>query len=92
MVPQFILEMAIFIIAILILKKIFKDKAKYWVGYFAIALNVFAIILYLQGGYNGYFKWIDACSKAFLHGIVALIIYTLFKIDKKHNKNGKYKT
>jgi hypothetical protein len=88
MIPQFILEILVFILVIVILKKVFKDKAKYWVGYFAIGLNILVIILYLQGGFNGYFKWIDACSKAFLHGVVAMIIYTLFIIDKKQNKDG----
>jgi uncharacterized protein YggL (DUF469 family) len=46
---------------------------------FIIAINVFACILYLYISYFGMFTIQDAVAKIFLHGIVAIIIYTLTK-------------
>jgi multisubunit Na+/H+ antiporter MnhB subunit len=80
MIVQFFIEISICILIFFILKKNWHNEKvrKHFID-FIIAINVFACILYLYISYFGMFTIQDAVAKIFLHGIVAIIIYTLTK-------------
>jgi multisubunit Na+/H+ antiporter MnhB subunit len=80
MIVQFFIEISIWILIFFILKKNWHNEKvrKHFID-FIIAINVFACILYLYISYFGMFTIQDAVAKIFLHGIVAIIIYTLTK-------------
>ena len=70
---QFFIEFLVWIGVFLILKK-------YWHFIdFVLALNGFACIMYFYIMYLGILQVPDGISRIFLHGIVAIIIYTLTK-------------
>ena len=52
-------------------------------GQVVIGINVFAVWLYIAGVFNQSILWADASPKIFLHGIVAVIIYTILKLDNE---------
>ena len=86
---QFFIEFLIWIGAFFILKKYWhiKKVQKYFID-FVIALNVFTCVIYFYIMYLGMMPVQDGVAKMFLHGIVAIIIYTLTKNNfyKKNNK------
>ena len=82
---QFLIEILIWIGIFLILKKHWhKQIVQQRYIEFVISLNVFACMLYVCIMYIGELAVADGIGKIFLHGIVALIIYTL-------TRNNKYK-
>ena len=73
---QFLLYFGIFYA----LLRYFKPDIKLF-GQFVIGINVFAVWLYIAGVFNQSVLWADASPKIFLHGIVAVIIYTVLKLE-----------
>ena len=55
-------------------------------GQIVIGINVFACLLYMYGIVNQTMEYSLAFPKIFLHGIVAVIIHTLFTIDNKKDE------
>ena len=62
------------------LMRYFKPDVKLF-GKVVIGINVFAVWLYIAGVFNQSVLWADASPKIFLHGIVAVIIYTVLKLE-----------
>ena len=52
-------------------------------GQIVVGINVFACFLYMYGITNQSIPYELALPKIFLHGVVALIIQTLFTLDRK---------
>ena len=52
-------------------------------GQVVIGINVFACFLYMYGVVNQTIEYSLAIPKIFLHGVVAVIIHTLFTIDDR---------
>ena len=77
---QFFIEFLVWIGVFLILKKYWhiKKVQTYFID-FVLALNGFACIMYFYIMYLGILQVPDGISRIFLHGIVAIIIYTLTK-------------
>ena len=77
---QFLIEFLIWVGVFLILKKYWHIKKiqKYFID-FVIALNGFTCIIYFYIMYLGMIPVQDGVAKMFLHGIAAIIIYTLTK-------------
>jgi hypothetical protein len=77
---QFFIEFLVWICIFLILKKYWhiKKVQKYFID-FVIALNGFTCIMYFYIMYLGIMPVQDGVAKMLLHGIVAIIIYTLTK-------------
>ena len=77
---QFLIEFLIWVGVFLILKKYWHIKKiqKYFID-FVIALNGFTCIMYFYIMYLGMIPVQDGVAKMFLHGIAAIIIYTLTK-------------
>ena len=77
---QFLIELLIWVGVFLILKKYWHIKKiqKYFID-FVIALNGFTCIMYFYIMYLGMIPVQDGVAKMFLHGIAAIIIYTLTK-------------
>ena len=77
---QFFIEFLVWIGIFFILKKYWhiKKVQKYFID-FVIALNVFTCVIYFYIMYLGMMPVQDGVAKMFLHGIVAIIIYTLTK-------------
>ena len=79
---QFLIEILIWIGIFLILKKHWhKEIVQQRYIEIVISLNVFACILYMYIMYIGGLVVADCMGKIFLHGIVALMIYTLTRND-----------
>ena len=55
-------------------------------GQVVIGINVFACFLYMYGVVNQTIEYSLAIPKIFLHGIVAVIIHTLFTIDDRKDE------
>ena len=85
---QFLFEACVFGIIFLILKKIWSPSVKYWMGQIVIGINIFACMLYMYGIYDGKLSFKIGSSKILLHGIVALLIHTLFTIESKQNDSA----
>mgnify|MGYP001418744795 FL=1 len=82
MMERFIIEILAFILIILLLKRIWNDKVKQTMGQIVVGINVFAIFLYVYGIMNQSIPFELALPKVFLHGLVAIIIHTLFTLDQ----------
>tara|TARA_B100000287_G_scaffold431446_1_gene488704 strand:+ start:344 stop:601 length:258 start_codon:yes stop_codon:yes gene_type:complete len=79
---RFIIEILAFILIILLLKRIWNNKVKQTMGQIVVGINVFAIFLYVYGIMNQSIPFELALPKVFLHGLVAIIIHTLFTLDQ----------
>ena len=79
----FIIEILAFIAIFLLLKRIWNQRVKNIMGQIVVGINVFACFLYMYGIVNQSIEFELAVPKIFLHGIVAIIIQTLFTLDKK---------
>ena len=82
MMERFIIEILVFILIILLLKRIWNNKVKQTMGQIVVGINVFAIFLYVYGIMNQSIPFELALPKVFLHGLVAIIIHTLFTLDQ----------
>ena len=80
---NFILEILAFVLIILLLKRIWNHRVKNIMGQTVIGINVFACFLYMYGILNQSITYELALPKILLHGIVAIIIQTLFTLDRK---------
>ena len=80
---NFVIEILAFIVIILLLKRIWNHRVKEIMGQVVIGINVFACLLYMYGVLNQSIEYSLAIPKIFLHSIVAIIIHTLFTLDKK---------
>ena len=83
---NFVIEILAFIIIILLLKRIWNHRVKTIMGQVVIGINVFACFLYMYGVINQTIEYSLAIPKIFLHGIVAVIIHTLFTIDDRKDE------
>ena len=83
---NFVIEILAFIIIILLLKRIWNHRVKTIMGQAVIGINVFACFLYVYGVVNQSIEYSLAIPKIFLHGIVAVIIHTLFTIDDRKDE------
>ena len=83
---NFVIEILAFIIIILLLKRIWNHRVKTIMGQIVIGINVFACFLYMYGVVNQTIEYSLAIPKIFLHGIVAVIIHTLFTIDDRKDE------
>ena len=79
----FILQILAFIVVILLLKLIWNDRVKTIMGQIVIGFNVFTCFLYMYGIIYQSIPYSIALPKIFLHGLVAIIIHTLFTLDQK---------
>ena len=79
---QFIIEILAFILIILLLKRIWNDKVKLYMGQIVVGLNVFTVFVYMYGIVNNQLTYELALPKIFLHSLVAIIIHTLFTLDR----------
>lgn len=79
----FILQILAFIVVILLLKLIWNDQVKTIMGQIVIGINVFTCFLYMYGIIYQSIPYELALPKIFLHGLVAIIIHTLFTLDQK---------
>lgn len=82
MMDRFILEILAFILIFFLLRRIWNDKVKQTMGQIVVGINVFAIFLYVYGIMNQSIPFELALPKVFLHGLVAIIIHTLFTLDQ----------
>ena len=80
---NFVIEILAFVLIILLLKRIWNHRVKEIMGQAVVGINVFACFLYMYGIVNQSIDYELALPKIFLHGIVAIIIQTLFTLDKK---------
>ena len=78
----FIIEILVFIVIILLLKRIWNQRVKSIMGQVVVGINVFACFLYMYGIMNQSISYGLAVPKIFLHGLVAIIIHTLFTLDQ----------
>ena len=83
---NFVIEILAFIVIILLLKRIWNHRVKTIMGQVVIGINVFACFLYMYGVINQTIEYSLAIPKIFLHGIVAVIIHTLFTIDDRKDE------
>ena len=83
---RFIIEILAFILIFLLLRRIWNDKVKQTMGQIVVGINVFAIFLYVYGIMNQSIPFELALPKVFLHGLVAIIIHTLFTLDQNSKK------
>ena len=83
---QFIIEILAFVVIFLLLKKIWNNNVKTIMGQIVVGINVFAIFLYMYGLINQSLPSELALPKIFLHGIVAIIIHTLFTLDRNKDE------
>ena len=83
---RFIIEILAFILIFLLLRRIWNDKVKQTMGQIVVGINVFAIFLYVYGIVNQSLPYELALPKVFLHGLVAIIIHTLFTLDQNSKK------
>ena len=79
----FIIEILAFIVVIMLLKLIWNDKVKTIMGQIVIGINVFTCFLYMYGIVYQSIPYELSLPKIFLHGLVAIIIHTLFTLDQK---------
>ena len=82
MMERFIIEILAFILIFFLLKRIWNNKVKQTMGQIVVGINVFAIFLYVYGIMNQSIPFELALPKVFLHGLVAIIIHTLFTLDQ----------
>ena len=80
---SFVIEILAFILIIILLKRIWNQKVKKIMGQIIVGINIFACFLYMYGIINQSIEYELALPKIFLHGIVAVIIHTLFTLDKE---------
>ena len=78
----FIIEILAFILIFFLLKRIWNNKVKQTMGQIVVGINVFAVFLYVYGIMNQSIPFELALPKIFLHGLVAIIIHTLFTLDQ----------
>ena len=83
---NFVIEILAFIVIILLLKRIWNHRVKTIMGQIVIGINVFACFLYMYGVVNQTIEYSLAIPKIFLHGVVAVIIHTLFTIDDRKDE------
>ena len=62
------------------LLRYFKPDIKIF-GQIVIGINIFVVWLYIAGIFNQYIPLPDATPKIFLHSLVAVIIYTVLKLE-----------
>ena len=82
MMERFIIEILAFILIFLLLRRIWNNKVKQTMGQIVVGINVFAIFLYVYGIMSQSIPFELALPKVFLHGLVAIIIHTLFTLDQ----------
>ena len=80
---NFVIEILAFIAIFLLLKRIWNHRVKNIMGQIVVGINVFACFLYMYGIVNQTLPFELAVPKIFLDGIVAIIIQTLFTLDRK---------
>jgi len=78
---QFLIEFSIIAIIFIGLKIFWNDTIKYWLGQSIIGINAFVCMLYMFGVFNQAIPGELAYPKIFLHGLVAIIIHTLFNLQ-----------
>ena len=83
---RFILEILAFLLIIYLLKQIWSDRVKLIMGQAVIGVNVFACFVYIYGLMYQSMPLALVVPKVFLHGIVAIIIHTLFTLDTKKDE------
>ena len=83
---QFLIEILAFVVIFLLLKKIWNNNVKTIMGQIVVGINVFAIFLYMYGLINQSLPSELALPKIFLHGIVAIIIHTLFTLERNKDE------
>ena len=83
---RFILEILAFLLIIYLLKQIWSDRVKLIMGQAVIGINVFACFVYMYGLMYQSMPLALVVPKVFLHGIVAIIIHTLFTLDTKKDE------
>ena len=83
---QFLIEILAFVVIFLLLKKIWNNNVKTIMGQIVVGINVFAIFLYMYGLINQSLPSELVLPKIFLHGIVAIIIHTLFTLDRNKDE------
>ena len=87
MLDRFLLEIGVLVITFFVLRKYWhKKEVRYYFGAGVIGLNVFACWLYLYLAIQTVMPWSLAWGKIFLHGLVAVIVYTLRDIIKEKNE------
>ena len=62
------------------LMRYFKPDVKLF-GQVVIGINIFAVWLYIAGVFNQSIPFPLAAPKIFLHGLVAIIIYTVLRLE-----------
>ena len=83
---QFLIEILAFVVIFLLLKRIWNNNVKTIMGQIVVGINVFAVFLYMYGLINQSIPSELALPKIFLHGIVAIIIHTLFTLDRNKDE------
>ena len=78
---QFIIEILAFVVIFLLLKRIWNNNVKTIMGQIVVGINVFAVWLYIAGVFNQSIPFPLATPKIFLHGLVAIIIYTVLRLE-----------
>ena len=78
---QFIIEILAFVVIFILLKRIWNDNVKTIMGNIVVGINVFAVWLYIAGVFNQSIPFPLATPKIFLHGLVAIIIYTVLRLE-----------
>lgn len=81
-----IVELLVLIVIFLLLKRIWNDKVRNVMGQIVVGINVFACFLYMYGIIQDQIPFSLALPKIFLHGLVAIIIHTLFTLDNKKDE------
>ena len=81
-----IVELLVLIVIFLLLKRIWNDKVRNVMGQIVVGINVFACFLYMYGIIQDQIPFSFALPKIFLHGLVAIIIHTLFTLDNKKDE------
>ena len=83
---SFLIEICVFILIFLILKRMWNNRVRNIMGQIVVGINVFACFLYMYGIYQGQIPFELGTPKIFLHGLVAMIIHTLFTLDNKKDE------
>jgi hypothetical protein len=81
---QYLYEFLFWLIAFLILKKVWhKPFVRMVYGYTVSVFNVLAIFFFTLMSITGSMNALDAFSFGFLHGMVAFVMLTLVRLSKK---------
>tara|TARA_R100001163_G_C5014428_1_gene159266 strand:+ start:36 stop:299 length:264 start_codon:yes stop_codon:yes gene_type:complete len=84
---RFLVEIGVLVIIFMILKKYwYVEKVRYYFGASVIGLNVFVCWLYLYLAIQNVMPWPLAWGKIFLHGLVAVIVWTFREVIKEKDE------